>query len=100
MAKREGSAKSFKKSEGKASSRLRKNEERKNQRKTYPVEIPRFVGRQFEFYYRRVGLRASRDVVDRRSGICKEWETRFENFRNRKLQGAFKRAEKDAYDGG
>lgn len=72
----------------------------KNQGKTYPVEIPRFVRRQFEFYYRRVGLRASRDVVDRRSGTRKERENRFENFRNLKLQGALKRERKNAYDGG
>lgn len=30
----------------------------------YPVEIPRFVRRRFQFYYRHEGLRSSRDGRD------------------------------------
>lgn len=56
------------KSRGRERDRARREEEKKKKKKkkrveTYPVEIPRFVRRQFEFYYRREGLRSPRDVV-------------------------------------
>lgn len=52
---REGSAKSFEKREKRV--RAQGGEKRrKNQEETYPVEIPRFVRRQFEFYYSRITI--------------------------------------------
>lgn len=41
----------------------KKGAERRGSGELYPVEIPRFVRRQFEFYYRREGLRSTRDIV-------------------------------------
>lgn len=95
------SAKSFEKSEGVCVQKKKEGRRGggKNQ-ETYPVKIPRFVCRQFEFYYRRAW---DYDLLETLStaeaGLVKDERLQKFQKRNCKLQGALKRERKNSYGG-